>query len=209
MVKTFSGGMKRRLEIARGLLHTPRILFLDEPTLGLEPQSRNQLWTHVKHRNETEGVTVFLTTHYMDEAERTAHRIAIIDHGHIVAQGTAQSLKQHTGAESLEGCDHCLDSGNADSGRLHGCRVSAVQHRNGADRVRVQAARRTRICGSGDRDRVDAERHAGLSADHELPRDADLRPVRRALPAEQSPDSVDARRAQTRCPTASTASAGR
>jgi ABC-2 type transport system ATP-binding protein len=102
-VKTFSGGMKRRLEIARGLLHTPRILFLDEPTLGLDPQSRNQLWTHVKHLNETEGVTVFLTTHYMDEAERTAHRIAIIDHGRIVAQGTAESLKQQTGAESLEG----------------------------------------------------------------------------------------------------------
>ncbi len=68
--------MKRRLEIARGLLHTPRILFLDEPTLGLDPQSRNQLWTHVKHLNETEGVTVFLTTHYMDEADRVAHRIA-------------------------------------------------------------------------------------------------------------------------------------
>ena len=68
--------MKRRLEIARGLLHTPKILFLDEPTLGLDPQSRNQLWTHVKHLNETEGVTVFLTTHYMDEAERVAQRIA-------------------------------------------------------------------------------------------------------------------------------------
>jgi ABC-2 type transport system ATP-binding protein len=102
-VKTFSGGMKRRLEIARGLLHTPKILFLDEPTLGLDPQSRNQLWTHVKHLNETEGVTVFLTTHYMDEAERTAHRIAIIDHGRIVAQGTAQELKQQTGTDSLEG----------------------------------------------------------------------------------------------------------
>jgi ABC-2 type transport system ATP-binding protein len=101
-VKTFSGGMKRRLEIARGLLHTPKILFLDEPTLGLDPQSRNQLWTHVKHLNETEGVTVFLTTHYMDEAERTAERIAIIDHGHIVAQGTAAALKQQTGADSLE-----------------------------------------------------------------------------------------------------------
>jgi ABC-2 type transport system ATP-binding protein len=102
LVKTFSGGMKRRLEIARGLLHTPKILFLDEPTLGLDPQSRNQLWTHVKHLNETEGVTVFLTTHYMDEAERTAHRIAIIDHGRIVAQGTAQELKQQTGTDSLE-----------------------------------------------------------------------------------------------------------
>jgi ABC-2 type transport system ATP-binding protein len=102
-VKTFSGGMKRRLEIARGFLHTPKILFLDEPTLGLDPQSRNQLWTHVKRLNESEGVTVFLTTHYMDEAERVAHRIAIIDHGKIVSVGTAQELKERTGADSLEG----------------------------------------------------------------------------------------------------------
>jgi ABC-2 type transport system ATP-binding protein len=101
-VKLFSGGMKRRLEIARGLLHTPKVLFLDEPTLGLDPQSRNQLWTHVKHLNETENVTVFLTTHYMDEADRVAHRIAIIDHGKIVAQGTAPELKQQTGTDSLE-----------------------------------------------------------------------------------------------------------
>ena len=101
-VKTFSGGMKRRLEIARGLLHTPKILFLDEPTLGLDPQSRNQLWSHVRHLNATEGVTVFLTTHYMDEAERVAHRIAIIDHGRIVAQGSLAELKQQTGTESLE-----------------------------------------------------------------------------------------------------------
>jgi len=101
-VKTFSGGMKRRLEIARGLLHTPKILFLDEPTLGLDPQSRNQLWTHVKHLNETERMTVFLTTHYMDEAERVAHRIAIIDHGRIVAQGSPEELKQQTGTDSLE-----------------------------------------------------------------------------------------------------------
>jgi ABC-2 type transport system ATP-binding protein len=102
LVKTFSGGMKRRLEIARGLLHTPKILFLDEPTLGLDPQSRNQLWTHVKSLNESEGVTVFLTTHYMDEADRVAQRIAIIDHGRIVAQGTPQELKQQTNADSLE-----------------------------------------------------------------------------------------------------------
>jgi ABC-2 type transport system ATP-binding protein len=102
-VKEFSGGMKRRLEIARGLLHTPKILFLDEPTLGLDPQSRNHLWTHVRHLNETEGLTVFLTTHYMDEAERVAHRIAIIDHGRIVAQGSPAELKEQTGADSLEG----------------------------------------------------------------------------------------------------------
>jgi ABC-2 type transport system ATP-binding protein len=102
-VKTFSGGMKRRLEIARGFLHTPKILFLDEPTLGLDPQTRNQLWTQVKALNEQEGVTVFLTTHYMEEAERVAQRIAIIDHGKIVAQGTAAELKQQTGTDSLEG----------------------------------------------------------------------------------------------------------
>jgi ABC-2 type transport system ATP-binding protein len=101
-VKEFSGGMRRRLEIARGFLHTPKILFLDEPTLGLDPQSRNQLWTHVKHLNESESVTVFLTTHYMDEAERVAHRIAIIDHGKIVAQGAPAELKEQTKTESLE-----------------------------------------------------------------------------------------------------------
>jgi ABC-2 type transport system ATP-binding protein len=102
-VKTFSGGMKRRLEIARGFLHTPKILFLDEPTLGLDPQSRNLLWSHVKQVNETERTTVFLTTHYMDEADRVAHRIAIIDHGTIVAQGTPAELKTQTGTDSLEG----------------------------------------------------------------------------------------------------------
>jgi len=101
-VKEFSGGMKRRLEIARGFLHTPKILFLDEPTLGLDPQSRNQLWTHVKDLNASEGVTVFLTTHYMDEAERVADRIAVIDHGKIIAQGSPDELKQQTSTDSLE-----------------------------------------------------------------------------------------------------------
>ena len=101
-VKFFSGGMKRRLEIARALLHTPKILFLDEPTLGLDPQTRNQMWTQVKNLNQAEQVTVFLTTHYMDEADRMAQRMAIIDHGRIVAQGTPQELKQQTGTGSLE-----------------------------------------------------------------------------------------------------------
>ena len=101
-VKTFSGGMKRRLEIARGFLHTPKILFLDEPTLGLDPQSRNQLWTHVKTLNEAEKTPVFLTTHYMDEADRVAHRIAIMDHGSIVAVGTSAELKARTATDSLE-----------------------------------------------------------------------------------------------------------
>jgi len=101
-VKKFSGGMKRRLEIARGFLHTPRILFLDEPTLGLDPQSRNQLWSHVKKVNEAERVTVFLTTHYMDEAERVAHRVGVIDHGKLVAQGTPTAIKEQTNTTSLE-----------------------------------------------------------------------------------------------------------
>ena len=101
-VKQFSGGMKRRLEIARSLLHTPAIIFLDEPTLGLDPQTRNQMWSQVKKLNEEERVTVFLTTHYMEEADRVAHRIAIIDHGRIVAQGTSAELKQQTNSETLE-----------------------------------------------------------------------------------------------------------
>lgn len=101
-VKKFSGGMKRRLEIARGFLHTPKILFLDEPTLGLDPQSRNQLWSHVKRVNESENVTVMLTTHYMDEADRVAHRIGIIDHGKLVTQGTPAEIKEQTGTASLE-----------------------------------------------------------------------------------------------------------
>jgi ABC-2 type transport system ATP-binding protein len=102
LVQTFSGGMRRRLEIARGLLHTPRVLFLDEPTLGLDPQSRNAMWAHVKTLNQTEHVTVFLTTHYMDEADRVADRIAIIDHGRIVAIGSSAELKAQTRADSLE-----------------------------------------------------------------------------------------------------------
>ena len=102
LVKTFSGGMRRRLEIARGLLHTPKVLFLDEPTQGLDPQSRNQMWTHVKSLNESDNVTVFLTTHYMDEADRVAHRIAIIDHGRVVAIGSSRELKERTDTESLE-----------------------------------------------------------------------------------------------------------
>src|SRR6202140_467171 len=101
-VKQFSGGMKRRLEIARCLLHTPRIIFLDEPTVGLDPQTRNQLWTHVKKLNEEEQVTVFLTTHHMEEAERVARRIAIVDHGTIIAQGSPEGLKQQTNSQTLE-----------------------------------------------------------------------------------------------------------
>jgi ABC-2 type transport system ATP-binding protein len=102
LVKTFSGGMKRRLEVARGLLHHPRILFLDEPTLGLDPQTRNHVWSYIRKLSADEKVTVFFTTHYMEEADRVASRIAIIDHGRIVARGTPQELKEQTRASSLE-----------------------------------------------------------------------------------------------------------
>ncbi len=102
LVKEFSGGMKRRLEIARGLLHHPKIFFLDEPTLGLDPQTRNHVWNYMHELNKTEGTTVFFTTHYMEEAERNAQRIAIIDHGKIVVMGTSQELKNQTKTASLE-----------------------------------------------------------------------------------------------------------
>jgi len=101
-VKTFSGGMKRRLEIARGLLHHPKILFLDEPTLGLDPQTRNHLWSYIADLNAREGITVFFTTHYMEEADRAASRIAVIDRGSIVAMGTAADLKAQTKTATLE-----------------------------------------------------------------------------------------------------------
>ena len=102
LVKNFSGGMKRRLEIARGFLHHPKIIFLDEPTLGLDPQTRNHIWTYVKKINQEEGITVFLTTHYMEEAEKMADRIAIIDHGKIVGEGKVEELKEKTKTNSLE-----------------------------------------------------------------------------------------------------------
>jgi len=102
LVKEFSGGMKRRLEIARGLLHHPKVIFLDEPTLGLDPQTRNHIWSYIIDLNKKEGITVFFTTHYMEEAERVAGRIAIIDHGKIIAQGSPQDLKNQTNTTSLE-----------------------------------------------------------------------------------------------------------
>ena len=102
LVKEFSGGMKRRLEIARGLLHHPKVIFLDEPTLGLDPQTRNHMWSYLQELNKSEGVTVFFTTHYMEEAARIAQRIAIIDHGRIVATGSAAELTAQTQTVSLE-----------------------------------------------------------------------------------------------------------
>ncbi len=102
LVKTFSGGMKRRLEIARGLLHHPKILFLDEPTIGLDPQTRNHIWAYIEKLNKEEGMTIFLTTHYMDEADKIANTVAIIDHGKIISIGSATELKTKTNTKSLE-----------------------------------------------------------------------------------------------------------
>lgn len=102
LVKEFSGGMKRRLEIARGLLHEPKIFFLDEPTLGLDPQTRNHMWARITDLSKNKNTTIFFTTHYLEEADRMAQRIAIIDHGKIIAIGTPQELKRQTESASLE-----------------------------------------------------------------------------------------------------------
>jgi ABC-2 type transport system ATP-binding protein len=102
LVKEFSGGMKRRLEIARGLLHHPKVLFLDEPTLGLDPQTRNHMWSYLQDLNKSDGTTIFFTTHYMEEADRLAQRIAVIDHGKIIASGTSADLKKKTKKATLE-----------------------------------------------------------------------------------------------------------
>jgi ABC-2 type transport system ATP-binding protein len=103
LVKTFSGGMKRRLEIARGLLHHPKILFLDEPTLGLDAQTRYLLWSYVQNLSDQKKMTILFTTHYLEEAENNATHIAFIDHGKIVATGTAKELMKQTGTKNLEG----------------------------------------------------------------------------------------------------------
>jgi len=101
LVKTYSGGMRRRLELARGLLHKPKILFLDEPTLGLDPQTREHIWQYIRRLVDQERVTIIITTHYMDEAERLCDRVAIIDDGRIVALDTPESLKQVIGGDII------------------------------------------------------------------------------------------------------------
>jgi ABC-2 type transport system ATP-binding protein len=101
IVSTYSGGMKRRLEIARGLLHAPRVLFLDEPTVGLDPQTRSSIWEYINDLKQREDITIFLTTHYMDEAEN-CDRIAIIDNGQIVAIDTPEALKASIGKDRVQ-----------------------------------------------------------------------------------------------------------
>ncbi len=133
-VKSFSGGMKRRLEIARGLLHHPRVLFLDEPTIGLDPQTRRHIWEYLSRVREQEGLTLFLTTHYMDEAE-ICDRIAIIDHGEIVALDTPSKLKAMVGGDVVTVCTDADDRATAVLATL------GVEPRPTTDGLRVEIDR--------------------------------------------------------------------
>jgi ABC-2 type transport system ATP-binding protein len=121
LVQTYSGGMKRRLEIARGLLHAPRVLFLDEPTVGLDPQTRSSIWRYIEELKAVEDITIFLTTHYMDEAEH-CDRIAIIDQGRIIALDTPEALKASVGKDRVQ-----LQVDDADAA------IAALQERFGLD----------------------------------------------------------------------------
>lgn len=101
IVKTFSGGMKRRLELARGLIHHPKVLFLDEPTLGLDPQTRKHIWDYILKLKKEKGITIMLTTHYMEEADELCDRIAIVDHGKIIALDKSKNLKDSLGGDTI------------------------------------------------------------------------------------------------------------
>jgi len=132
-VRTYSGGMKRRLEIARGMLHQPQILFLDEPTLGLDPQTRQSIWAHLNELRSRKGITIFMTTHYMDEAEY-CDRIAIIDRGQIVALGTPDELKKMVGGDVVTMTSSRLDEAAAEIEKLLG---ATPVRENGALRMEV------------------------------------------------------------------------
>jgi ABC-2 type transport system ATP-binding protein len=127
-VMTFSGGMKRRLEIARGLMHSPRVLFLDEPTIGLDPQTRSAVWRYIRALQESEGTTIFMTTHYMEEAE-LCDRIAIMDRGEIVVLDTPEALKASIGADRVV-------LGTADDGAA----LAALRERFGIEAALVEGA---------------------------------------------------------------------
>ena len=111
-VSTYSGGMKRRLELARGLMTSPEVLFLDEPTTGLDPQNRANIWDYIRNLKEQSGLTLLITTHYMDEAEALADRVSIIDHGRVVVEGTPREMVEHMGADRIQ------ISGQGDSGKF-------------------------------------------------------------------------------------------
>src|SRR3989304_3595132 len=127
LLRTYSGGMRRRLEIARGLIHYPKVLFLDEPTLGLDPQTRDHVWKYVRELKETHDITVVLTTHYMDEADRLSDRIAIMDYGKIIALDTSAKLK-----ETLEGDVVTIKANNLEA------LSSLITSKMGLTKVRVK-----------------------------------------------------------------------
>lgn len=136
MVKTFSGGMKRRLEIARGLVHHPKILFLDEPTLGLDPQTRISIWEYIKKLNKREKITIILTTHYMDEADDVCNQIAIIDSGKIIAKDTPENLKNALGGDVISIKCSAAESCKEEMSKLKWVK-SAVVH-DGCIDIRVE-----------------------------------------------------------------------
>jgi ABC-2 type transport system ATP-binding protein len=127
-VQTFSGGMRRRLEIARGLMHSPRVLFLDEPTIGLDPQTRSSIWRYIRALQRAEEITIFMTTHYMDEAE-FCERIAIMDNGEIVVLDTPEALKASVGADRVQ--IHTVDDDAT---------IAALQERFGLEATRSEGA---------------------------------------------------------------------
>jgi ABC-2 type transport system ATP-binding protein len=126
VVGTFSGGMRRRLEIARGLMHSPRVLFLDEPTIGLDPQTRRSIWSYIRELKEREEITIFMTTHYMDEAE-WCDRIAIMDHGEIVALDSPDALKAGVGTDRVTIHTDDNDAAIAALGRQFGVEAKMVE----------------------------------------------------------------------------------
>ncbi len=145
-VQTFSGGMRRRLEIARGILHTPDVLFLDEPTIGLDPQTRRHIWAYLSDLPKRAGVTIFMTTHYMDEAEY-CDRIAIIDHGEIQAIGTPDELKSMVGGDVVTittGRQRCGGRADRGAGRLSAGRRQREPARRGPRWRRLRATPRAR-----------------------------------------------------------------
>ena len=139
LVKTYSGGMRRRLEIARGLLHEPKVLFLDEPTLGLDPQTRNHLWEYIARLNEEKGITIILTTHYMEEADRLCDRVAIIDRGAIVVLDTAENLKDSIGGDIVTIASPDPD---AIAGLLTAPWISSIERHDGSVTIHLQEADR-------------------------------------------------------------------
>jgi ABC-2 type transport system ATP-binding protein len=133
-VKTYSGGMKRRLELARALMTAPEVLFLDEPTLGLDPQTRTRIWEYIRHLKEDQGMTLLMTTHYMDEAEALADTVGIIDRGKLVAEGSPRTLIEQMGADTI----HIVGSGDREAFAARVQALSFVQTTNvGAEMIQI------------------------------------------------------------------------